>query len=398
HNEVLIEVRYRSDALYTPNRISSKYHNPEPRSYILNDDGFDPLAYTLERAHSLGIKVQAWVIVFNATPLDPKLVSQNYLYRTRHEWFTYDQDGVQMNTPEQFGYFIDPGIPEVQEYLLDVFSDIVEGYPELDGLHLDYIRYPNARWGFHPTSLDRYNRYVAEQQSISWNDWRIKQVTQFVEACSTRIKQINPRIMLSAAVFSSIFDARTAYAQDWYDWLSRGLLDRVYPMAYTLDYAAFQNQLQDMKTLSRDKDIVIGLRAWDASGRSLMPWDSPEYNITHINRRIDYLRVCGFGGTALFSYDGLKAGNALYHLANLAYQDAGTPEPEPVPVLAADAVFSAHPGKYYIDLIIPSEGRWNWVLKDANETGLFARARYYLQGENRDFWDAIDTEGNPVSP
>lgn len=396
-NEVLLEVRYRSDALYTPNRLSNNYYNPEPRSYILANDGFDPLSYTLEKAHILGLKVHAWVIVFNATPLEPRLVSQNYIYNNHSEWFTNDQAGNKMNTSEQFGYFIDPGIPEVQEYLLDVFSDIVEGYPDLDGLHLDYIRYPNRTWGYHPISVERYELYNREHPPLAWNDWRIKQVSDFVESCSIRLKQINPKLLLSAAVFSSISDARIGYAQDWYDWMNRGLLDRVYPMAYTLDFDAFQTQLRDMKTLDKDDAIVIGLRAWDAAGRSLMPWDSPQYNISHINRRIDYVRACDFGGIALFSYDGLKAGNALDHLANLAYQDEGTPEvAEPAIKTPADATFTSASTQYIIDLVIPYEGRWSLTLKDLDETILYHRERYYLRGENRDFWDARNLDGQQI--
>ncbi len=76
-NELLVEVRYRSDALYTPNRTGYRYFNPEPRSYILEDDGFDPLEYIIRQAHAHHLKVQAWVIVFNATPLKQELVAEN---------------------------------------------------------------------------------------------------------------------------------------------------------------------------------------------------------------------------------------------------------------------------------------------------------------------------------
>ena len=155
-NELLVEVRYRSDALYKQNRTSGTYYNPEPRSYILSDDGFDPLEYAIQRCHELGLKIQAWVVVFNATPLDQKLINKNYMYLNHKAWLTYTKTGSKMNSKDQFGYFIDPGIPDVQDYLLDVFSDIVEGYPDLDGLHLDYIRYPSSQYGFHPVSLARF--------------------------------------------------------------------------------------------------------------------------------------------------------------------------------------------------------------------------------------------------
>ncbi len=70
--DLFIEVRYRSDALYTPNRAPDDYPNPELRSYILADNGFDPLEYTLRKAQTQKLRVHAWVVVFNATPTHPK--------------------------------------------------------------------------------------------------------------------------------------------------------------------------------------------------------------------------------------------------------------------------------------------------------------------------------------
>ena len=318
-NEILLEVRYRSDALYTPNRLNSKYANPEPRSYILADDGFDPLAYAIEKARIHQIKVQAWVIVFNATPLLTELVQENYIYRNHPEWITYNQQNERMRSSKQFGYFIDPGIPEVQDYLLDVFSDIVSGYPELYGLHLDYIRYPDATWGYHPISKQRY---ASEGTWLTWNQWRTQQITEFVGKCRDRIKSINPDIMLSAAVFADIDDARNQYAQDWYSWLQQGLIDRAYPMAYQMNDDIFASQMRQMSQQGDPATIVMGIRAWDAQGKSLLDAYGKQYGINDVVKRIKLIREYGFAGIALFSYEGLRVGNALQYLADVSYFDA----------------------------------------------------------------------------
>ncbi|MDD2424205.1 MAG: family 10 glycosylhydrolase [Candidatus Cloacimonetes bacterium] len=335
-NEILLEVRYRSDALYTPNRLNSKYKNPEPRSYVLKNDGFDPLAYAIEQASAQQIRVQAWVIVFNATPLEPKLVQQNYIYQHHPEWITYNERTERMRSSTQFGYFIDPGIPEVQDYLLDVFSDIVSGYPELYGLHLDYVRYPDAVWGYHPISRRRHS---VEGPGLSWNQWRTQQVTEFVEKCRDRIKSINPQIMLSAAVFADINEARNLYAQDWYSWLQEGLIDIAYPMAYQMNYDIFVGQMQDMSQKCVAKDIVVGIRAWDPQGRSLMDTINNRYNINDVALRIKAIREYGFAGIALFSYEGLKGGNALQYLGDSSYWQA--PELDSQPLL--DRVAAGYP-------------------------------------------------------
>lgn len=401
-NELLLEVRYRSDALYTPNRAGNMYFNPEPRSYILKDAHFDPLEYAITAAHAKALKVQAWVVVFNATPTAKDLVAKNHIYNNYPHWITYDKDGRQMRSADQFGYFIDPGIPEVQDYLLDVFSDIVSGYPLLDGVHLDYIRYPSSQWGYHPTSLSRLEAARKAGETLSWNEWRTRQVTEFVEKCYHRIKSIDPNMMLSAAVFSNIFDARTAYAQDWYDWLDRGIIDRIYPMAYHLDYDNFRNQLSNMKQQAQEDKIVIGLRAWDAKGKSLMPLDSPSYNISHLNKRIALVREGSFAGIALFSYDGIMRNNALFSLVNLAYP-ALEPEiqvalEEPEPIVTADAQVSMLAGSYVLHLELPAKGRWTWEIQNYFGEVLYSRQRSYFVGYNEDYFSGISFTGERIPP
>lgn len=426
-NELLLEVRYRADALYTPNRLNTDFANPEPRSYILSNDGFDPLAYAIPRAHEYGIKIQAWVIVFNATPLLQEYVSQNYIYKNHRDWITHAENGRQMQSTKQYGYFIDPGLPEVQTYLLDVFSDIVSGYPELDGLHLDYVRYPDETLGYHPISLQRFRE---QEQSISWNQWRRLQITEFVTKCRERIKRINPNILLTAAVFADINAATNLYAQDWYSWLQKGLIDRAYPMAYDLSYDVFANQIKNLKTRCNPRSIAIGIRAWAPQGKSLLPWDNSNYNMYDIQKRISLVRQSGFAGTALFSYSGLKADNGLDFLTAIAFFETpqlhapalisrsqiGFPEISQTPPFTAnkhahfspasssDSLHAATPSQakadfqvvfdqaqqmHVIRLQIPEEGRWYWEIRETGQPPLYSRYRYYFAGNNTDYWDGV---------
>lgn len=399
-NELLLEVRYRSDALYTPNLLSSRYFNPEPRSYILNDFAFsfDPLQYAISQAKQRGLRVQAWLVTFNATPLDPGYLQQNYIYQQRRDWLTCDKEGNRMNSSEQFGYFLDPGIPEVQSYLLDVFSDIVESYPDLDGIHLDYVRYPSAKFGYHPISVSRYQA-AKQDEELSWNEWRIRQVTEFVQKLQLRLKSIKPDIILSAAVFSAIYDARIAYGQDWFDWLNRGIIDLAYPMAYHVKYDAFVKQMQAMQDNGHTDKIVVGLRAWNAKGGSLLPRQSPSYNINHIQDRIRYLRQHDFAGIALFSYEGIIKDAALSLLADRVY-----PAFERLPERMVDAVFPSTADLYFhntaegyrLDLFLPLEGRWQWELRDSEDNTVYSRFRYYYKGLNQDYFDGLLTNGQPI--
>lgn len=428
-NELLIEVRYRSDALYEVNRGGDRFSNPEPRSYILKDDSFDPLDYTLKKAKPLGLKVQAWVVVYNATPSLPRLVDENHMFTQKPHWITWQKGKPMTDIKEQFGLFIDPGIPEVQDYLLDVFSDIVLGYPELDGLHLDYIRYPNHKYGYHPISTSRYEEALLEENNLSWNDWRIRQVSDFVGKLQTRIKEINPEILLTAAVFADLKEAKNTYAQDWHAWLRDGLIDIAYPMAYSLNYDSFMQQMEVEELLDYHDKIIVGLRAWDASGKNLKAKVSPKYNVNHIKTRIDYIRANDFAGISLFSYSGIKEGNALDDLVPIAYppQEPAIQEialneslelderiePELTQIIDFLEVVSIESpdqemivseataslknfktqvklfemsGSYVLSMQLPKQGCWTWCISDKQGHTLYRRKRCFEEGYNEDYW------------
>lgn len=393
-NELLLEVRYRSDTFYSPNRLSQRFLNPEPRSYILDNALFDPLNYALCKAKEQGLRVQAWLVVFNATPLDSKRLQENYIYQNHRDWLTTDSQNRPMSSREQFGYFLDPGIPDVQDYLLDVFSDIVDSYPDLDGIHLDYVRYPSVSLGYHPVSLARYTE-AKQHEELSWNQWRIRQVTEFVERLGARLKDIKPELILSAAVFSNIYEARNLYAQDWFDWLNRGIIDLAYPMTYHVKYKSFVDQLEAMQENGNTDRIVVGLRAWNAKGGSLTERHSPSYNINHIEDRIRYIRKHDFAGISLFSYEGIIKDSALRLLADRVYPDvARLPELLADLSFTPDVYFQANGGAYEVELILPAAGRWHWELRDADDALVYSRFRYYYQGLNSDMFSGILANGS----
>lgn len=408
-NELLVEVRYRSDALYTTNRVEDNYPNPEYRSYILGDADFDPLDYVINQAKAYHLGVQAWVVAFNATPTAEHLLADNYIYKNHRDWLTYENDRGIMKSTEAFGYFIDPGVPAAREHVKNVICDLASGYPDLDGIHLDYIRYPNTNFGYHPSSIFRYNLYKEQYPETSWNDWRILQVSSFVQDLRSELQKINPRLILSAAVFPVLSEARNQYAQDWKNWLEEGLIDRAYPMLYHTDDTAFVRILSDIESWGYHDKVVMGLRAWDAGGASLVPSESRRelsYNIFNVLDRIDWVRQREFGGIALFSYDGLMKGSGLSFLGQRAYRDsvanvippelASLAEAQDNPRESIQFAPNIYPISTYNDIsiqvLIPEEGRWVLEIYDTDNRLLWKRDRYYLAGTNQDILNLSSTQ------
>ena len=116
----------------------------------------------------------------------------------------------------------------------------------VDGLHFDYIRYPDgehcycagcrerfegtagapvAKWpaDVHPSGLQRQR----------WLDSRRDNISTVVREVSRQARQVRPGLKLSAAVFRNWASDRDSVGQDWKLWCERGWLDFVCPMDYT---------------------------------------------------------------------------------------------------------------------------------------------------------------------
>ncbi|HOV15886.1 MAG TPA: family 10 glycosylhydrolase [Candidatus Cloacimonadota bacterium] len=435
--EILAEVRYRADALYIPNKMSSQYSNPEPRYENLTNPDFDPLQYLLEIAHANTLEVQAWLTVFCVTPTKKEILSSNYIYQNHQDWILTDNYGNKMNPAKYSGYFIDPGNPEVRNYLINVILNLVDNYPELDGIHLDYIRYPDRQFGYNSI----YFKQLSEEavNGIQGNDWRKEQITEFLRVLRSKAKSVNPRLLITAAVIANVQEAEIDYAQDWINWLNQGIIDRAYPMAYVKKYGNFYRLLSEIGELTPADSVVIGLRAWQDD------YPKIDYPAEQIIEKANLVRQTGFAGMAMFNYDSLKKTGMLPLLANalwprqefdlFAYADdefltqittsyryynytaADTlmateqrrqksvemiADPPDNSVREAGSAYcdyvSYQNEQYYFTFFFPSPGKWSWEIIDLQNSLIYKKQGFFPQGFYIDVWNGVTKTQEPISP
>lgn len=301
-NAIFVQVRYRGDALYRPNRYLSFYANPEPRSIYLKGqaDDFDPLALAVEEGHAWGLSVHAWVTCFEVTggfaPQD-----ENHVVNRHPEWVSSDRWGNRMGVGHRA--WLDPGIPEVRDYTASVLLDIVSNY-EVDGLHLDYVRYEGPDMGFAPIAVSEYwvrTGLDADPEDEEWRAWRRDNVTEFVDRVQREAREINPEIVVSAAVFPDrAGDAYDGVYQDWGRWLEEGLVDLALPMSYSLNAGVIGRQTADAVTHAGEGLIYTGIALKDYSDES-EPLDPAV-----VRSHIEAVRAAGADGVAIFSYTDLR--------------------------------------------------------------------------------------------
>ena len=285
-NAIFVQVRRRGDSWYL--------NSLEPKGdRVPIQPGFDPLLDVINTAHAEGIEVHAFVIMSAIWGRAPNLfppenpnhafnlhggfdAATNTIVPGPNNWLTRTllPDTTPGSTAisyqgHRFGsdFWIDFGHPDAAKYTVDVLNHLVQSY-DIDGLHLDRIRYPEigitgqtpssgTNIGYNPTSVERFQRHyniplggaAPAPNDPQWNQWRRDQVTNIVRRVYLNALAIKPNLKVSAALIAfggigsteSAWNSAEAYwrvYQDWRAWTQEGILDVAIPMVYKAEHTA----------------------------------------------------------------------------------------------------------------------------------------------------------------
>lgn len=294
-------------------------------------DGDDPLRRLVAAAHERGLRVHAWVNVLSlaANRTAPALAAlgpgavqvdrrgRSVLDYPALELPAPDRTLLRMGTP---AVWLDPGAPGVAALLARTYAELVQRYPELDGLHLDYVRHPDVLpfspgsrfgvgldFGYGAASRARFRGETGLeapfdgdlQNASTWDDWRRGTVTATVRAIADAARAARPGLLVSAAVWAYAERSYLSLFQDWPGWLDAGLLDFAVPMIYTQDDRLLDYELRSYAGLA-PKRIWSGLGAW-------LFTDDP----ARAAAQLAAARRAGIAGAVLFSWDAIADAPAL---------------------------------------------------------------------------------------
>jgi uncharacterized lipoprotein YddW (UPF0748 family) len=197
---------------------------------------------------------------------------------------------------------------------VSVIDDLVRRYP-VDGVHLDYVRYPREDFDYGAASLsefreslvaelapadrERLDARVAREPTVypdtfpaRWAAFRRSRLTSLVMRIGTAARAVRPGLVLSAAVAPDAAEASVARLQDWSLWAQNGLVDAVCPMAYTADTAQFARQVADATRAAGPGAVWAGIGAFKLAPAQALA-------------QIQTSRDLGAAGYVLFSYDSM---------------------------------------------------------------------------------------------
>src|SRR5579871_186733 len=317
-NAIFAQVRRRGDAYYR------SHYEPWAKD---DPTHFDALACLIQKAHAMNppIAVHAWI---NTCAVGGYARNPFQILHLHPDWLALNPQGSDFDGEASM---IDPGVPGAEDWTFRVFLDVVRHYA-VDGIHLDFVRYGGKEWGYNPVSVARFRRWQQRGRSENrrvtdgrlpspddpdWKQWRRDQVTNLVRKVYAHAVEIDPKIVVSAAVIAwgdgphndaewfTKSAAMNRAQQDWRGWLEEGTLDLACPMTYFQadTHTEWQRHWSDfIKDHQYHRAATVGVGTW----------------FNTIPQSLDLIKIARQKsakghwpyGVMLYSYAGTNAGEA----------------------------------------------------------------------------------------
>lgn len=240
-NAAFLQVRSQSDAMY-PSTI-------EPWSYYLtNNQGsapapfWDPLQFAIDETRKRGMEFHAWVNPYRAVATasnqgNTAMYAANHISRTHPEWL------LTVGTVK----ILNPGLPQVRDYITSVVMDIVNRY-DIDGLHFDDYFYPTPTSGILDDAAYNADPRGFPNTVAGRADWRRDNINLLISRLGESIRAAKPWVKFGVSpsgIYRSSTDpalgsptsagASQHYSSAFADtrkWLQEGWVDYLAPQVY----------------------------------------------------------------------------------------------------------------------------------------------------------------------
>ena len=313
-DKVFFQVRSRGDALYNSSLVPKC-------ELVLND--FDPLDYFLQKKYEMDVEVHAW---FNTYILWSNKVLPNdslHFYYQCPECLESDFNGKsdkntilsQYQSKNWEGIYLSPMHPKVNVHILEVINELISKY-DLDGVHLDYVRYQDSFYGYNPEGLDQfiskfnfdpkdinrgiisprfgYPKSYIDSLKVVWKEHRSNKITELVRSLKYSFINDSLNIQLSAAVKPNFVNSKNRWFQDWSSWIKEDLIDFAVIMNYDTDFNDFNfindQILSEFSFNDIKENIFIGISCYNQS-------------FNQIADKVLFSRFQGFENYSLFPYN-----------------------------------------------------------------------------------------------
>lgn len=362
-NTVLFQTRTRGDVLY-PSKI-------EPFNAILTgkvngDPGYDPLAFAIEECHKRGMECHAWMVTL---PLGGR---KHVASLGKH---SVTKKKPHLCAPVRREYFLNPGNPETKEYLMKLVNEVVSLY-DVDGVHFDYLRYPEHTPHF-PDQYDFHKRNLGRDLA----QWRRDNISEIVRYLYHGVKKLKPWVKVSTCPVGKYRDTSRYSSRGWnafhtvhqdvQGWLGEGIQDQIYPMMYFKGNGFYPFAL-DWKEQACERQVIPGL------GIYFLDSSEGNWTLDEVERQLYFLRNQRLDGAGHYRVKYLMDNTqGLYDLLKDKFYTA----PALTPAIPwVDSIPPTAPTQIKVKEI--KEGYWELTWKPAKDNSNKPAPTYVIYGSN----------------
>ncbi|HPE95586.1 MAG TPA: family 10 glycosylhydrolase, partial [Bacillota bacterium] len=292
--------------------------------------GYDVLEGFVRIGHEYGIEIHCWVHNF-FIGITADMSDSEHITSLTKQYHLVTRSGCAYN-PTQYGNFVflDPYTRECRDFVLDLYKEMITKY-DIDGLHLDYMRYPEPNnystssrddFGYNDdiiagfkaeynTNVDPHNIYPGDKL---WNDWclyRERIINTFVTEVYDLVSETEPDLWISCAVFTDLSSVRQTIFQNCIEWINKGQIDEVFTMAYSSSVDYVVENTQDFISQIDDKCFYsVGLGAFQ------------EYDEYIYVTQVEALRELKIDGNAIFSLASVRGNTLNTYLSSSVFKEA----------------------------------------------------------------------------
>lgn len=255
-NTVILQIRPNGDSMYP-----STYY---PMSkYVVgkygNTSQYDPVAITVDLAHSLELDIHAWINPMRTSSAkDITGANNNYLIK---QW--YEDNNLRGKYLVEYNniFYLNPAYEQVRQLIIDGAVEALTKY-DFDGLHMDDYFYPTTESYF---DRDAYEEYISSGEKATIPEFRRLNLNKLVSGLFKAVKDVNPDLIFGISPSGIINTVYNQHCADVYTWCSSyGYIDYICPQVYfglkhqTYDFASVCNTYRNIIKTEHVR-LIIGM-------------------------------------------------------------------------------------------------------------------------------------------
>lgn len=257
----------------------------------------DMLLELINLAHPLGLRVIPWFEFGFMAPADSALA------RAHPEWLTQKADGSTVKAEGSHNrVWLNPFHPDVQQFMLDLVSELVANYP-IDGFQVDDHFGLPAAYGYDPYTVRLYRQEhngqapPADRYDAEWTRWRAAKITDVMKRTFEVVKAKRPEAIVSVSPNPHEF-AYKHFLQDWDTWVNRGYVEELIIQLYRSDLGRFVWEMGRAPAQAARRHIptAIGVLSGLRGRPVAMDW---------IKDQVAAVRDRNYAGVSFFFYESL---------------------------------------------------------------------------------------------